>query len=140
MRGAGKSSIGNAAAKALKWDLLDLDEVLEAQEGMSCGGIVKQIGWTGFREKEQEVLIRTLKDHPKRTVISCGGGIVESEGARDALKTHFPVIHVQRDFDDIKAYLDSDADLNKNPAGFLLLIFNFLTLCLGGLIVVVVFT
>ncbi len=109
MRGAGKTTLGKIAAAELNWPIIDLDDALETSEGMKCAEIVAAHGWDGFRTKELAIFKEILRANPLRCVISCGGGIVESQGARDALSKYSPVISIQRTFEDIVAYLDSQA-------------------------------
>ena len=109
MRGAGKTSVGRALAKELAWNFLDLDDVLEEQQGSSCREVVQALGWKGFRQVEQRVLARALAAHPQKTVISCGGGIVESPKARKRLQSHWPVIHLNRAISDVLRYLEGAA-------------------------------
>ena len=42
----------------------------------------------------------------QRTVISCGGGVVETLEARQLLRGHWPVIHIKRDIVDIQFDLE----------------------------------
>jgi len=116
MRGAGKSSLGRAAASRLDAKFVDMDDALEASEDMSCGDIVAAHGWDGFRRKELTALRRTLEalddakgngGHGVLSVVACGGGIVETEEARRFLKTLCPVVFVDRKIEDIVEYLES---------------------------------
>ena len=109
MRGAGKTTCGEIASHVLGWPVLDLDHLLEAQEGATCGDIVSAHGWTAFRSKEEALLKKTVRANMTKTVISCGGGVVESEGAvafLTSLKNTLPVVHIRRDIDAIVAYLE----------------------------------
>ena len=109
MRGAGKTTCGRIASKVLGWPVMDLDHLLEAEEGKTCGVIVKESGWTAFRAKEEALLKKTVNSNLTKTVISCGGGVVESDGATEFLKSvkkTLAVVHVRRDIDDIVAYLE----------------------------------
>ena len=113
MRGSGKTHMGRAAAARLGWAFVDLDDELETQEGMKCSAIVEAHGWSGFREREEGVLRRVLAACPERHVIACGGGIVETPSARNALtmlaERGWPVIHIRRSLADIRLYLDEQA-------------------------------
>ena len=122
MRAAGKSTMGKALCDALNqedgslggtggpWQFLDLDEVLEAR-GRTVQTIVKEEGWAGFRKLETEILNSTLSSetYQSYTVISCGGGVVETEEARRVLKSHWPVLHLKRHIDDIVHHLEPEA-------------------------------
>ena len=72
--GSGKSTVGRRLARALQWRFVDLDEVIARDAGKPIPKIFEEEGETGFREREQAALKKTLR----RTfqVIACGGGIV----------------------------------------------------------------
>lgn len=68
---SGKSSLGKKIARAFDMDFVDLDEAIEASEGMSINEIFAQKGEEGFREIEAAQL-RALDLQDK--VIATGGG------------------------------------------------------------------
>lgn len=70
--GTGKSSIARQLKQLYQMEVVEMDEVIAAQEGMSIPEIFAQKGETYFRELETK-LLRELqqRDH---LVISCGGG------------------------------------------------------------------
>mmetsp|Transcript_13039 Transcript_13039/g.36741 ORF Transcript_13039/g.36741 Transcript_13039/m.36741 type:complete len:153 (+) Transcript_13039:153-611(+) len=108
MRGAGKSTLGRRGAAARGATFVDMDEALEAAEGRSCGELVAQRGWEGFRAAELACLRAQLHAHPRDAVIACGGGIVETQPARGLLGAHDgPVVHVERDVEDVVEYLEA---------------------------------
>jgi shikimate kinase len=72
--GAGKSAAGTLLAAKLGMTLVDLDEVVSGQAGMSVEEIFRSEGQDGFRIRESEALRMELKTGEK--VISCGGGVV----------------------------------------------------------------
>ena len=88
MRGAGKTTAGQWAAKALGWPLIDLDDALEKELGMPIPQIIEKSGWSAFRESEMALLRQSLREKPHGHVFACGGGIVESEKARTLLVHH----------------------------------------------------
>lgn len=47
-----------------------------------------------FREREVGLLKATLEEHPTGAVIATGGGIVETDAGRQALREHWPVVQV----------------------------------------------
>ncbi|CAK9029298.1 Pentafunctional AROM polypeptide [Includes: 3-dehydroquinate synthase (DHQS) [Durusdinium trenchii] len=118
MRGAGKSTLGRVGGGALGWAVLDMDEVLENKAGMACGDIVAKHGWPGFRAQELAALQEVLRDNPTRTVVSCGGGIVETEPARELLAAYAqdtgPVVFVDRHIDDIAKDLAAKTQAKAN--------------------------
>lgn len=114
MRGSGKTFLGKIAADELGWEYLDADEYLEARYSITCKDFVLQRGWPAFRTAETEILSEILALKPRKTVISLGGGIVETESARETLKeygqTKGPVVHISRDIDQIIEYLTTETE------------------------------
>lgn len=70
--GCGKSHIGKQLAHSLGWDFLDMDDFLEANEGMSISQIFAEGGESLFRELERNYLQATYDF--ENTVIATGGG------------------------------------------------------------------
>lgn len=112
MRGAGKTTTGRWIADLLNRPFTDLDSLLESEEGRTIPEIIKQSGWEGFRSQELDVLKRTIQDKSRNHIYACGGGIVETPEARQALvdyhKSGGLIILVQRNIDDVMAYLQLD--------------------------------
>jgi len=72
--GTGKTSAGREIAKRMKRSFLDLDELIEKQEGKSIPDIFQEKGAAYFRGLEKKFLAEiSSKD---KQVVSCGGGIV----------------------------------------------------------------
>lgn len=72
--GSGKSSTGEALAKLLGWQLVDLDGEIEAHEGVVVRRLFSERGETAFRAIEHEVLRECLVGCERSTVIALGGG------------------------------------------------------------------
>lgn len=112
MRGAGKTTTGGWIADILSWLFYDLDEQLEQDTALSIPDMIKQWDWSGFRNRELEMLRKVLKEKPHGHVFACGGGIVETPAAREILKAYHKsgglIILVHRNIDDIIAYLQID--------------------------------
>ena len=73
--GTGKSTIAKFLNRNYGMEMLDMDEAIEEQEGMSISDIFKNNGEDYFRDLETN-LIHQLKTKTN-TVISCGGGVEE---------------------------------------------------------------
>ncbi|CEG36095.1 3-phosphoshikimate 1-carboxyvinyltransferase [Plasmopara halstedii] len=119
MRGAGKSSLAKAAAATLHLDLLDTDKMLEEELGESIANFVARHNhtWEVFREKQKNLMLRLIANPPSSTIISCGGGIVETPEIVDALQNYPYVVHVHRDITDVLAYLDSKEESHRPSLG-----------------------
>lgn len=118
MRGAGKTHLGAAAARALGFEFIDLDAVYTSKHGAILK-TVEEHGWPVFREREAALLKETLRKKPNCTVIATGGGIVETPAARKLLAAHWPVVQAVKPIEDIEAYLRGDGsrpDLGTPPA------------------------
>lgn len=77
LRGAGKSTLGQAVAKALAHSFVELDVRVQDAAGMSLGEVFELRGEAGYRELEAQVLEAVLAD-PAPLVIATGGSLVTS--------------------------------------------------------------
>ncbi|OAA44366.1 pentafunctional AROM polypeptide [Metarhizium rileyi] len=113
MRGAGKTTAGRWMAKLLNWKFIDLDEELELRLGTTIPEIISSPkGWEGFRQDELDLLRYVSEKMPECHVLSCGGGIVESSGARELLQNYCSsggkVVLVHRNTRQVIEYLMRD--------------------------------
>ncbi len=94
--GAGKTTLGKKIAKHLKYHHYDTD--------IELGKIYKKIDTSlkndvmEYRHQETEILISLLKRVDADSVISTGGGIIDSIRVREILKTLPFVIYIEKDF------------------------------------------
>jgi len=70
--GCGKSYMGKKLAQKLGWEFLDMDDFLEANEGMTISQIFAEGGEKLFRQLEKNYLHATYDF--TQTVIATGGG------------------------------------------------------------------
>ncbi len=70
--GSGKSTLGKRLAKKMSWEFLDMDKVLEEQEGMTVTQIFQEKGEAYFREAETQFL-QSL-DPSMNRIVATGGG------------------------------------------------------------------
>jgi shikimate kinase len=82
--GTGKTELGKILSKKLDCVLVDVDNELEKEEGMTISEIFRQHGEPGFRERET-AMIRTIAER-ERVVVSTGGGAVLRQENMDALR------------------------------------------------------
>lgn len=75
LRGAGKSSIGEAVAKKLGVPFVELDEAIQREAQMTLSTIFEIHGEAYYRTMERDVL-RRLLDAGKPVVIATGGSLV----------------------------------------------------------------
>ena len=83
MMGAGKSSIGRRLAVALGVPFHDADIEIESAAGMTIEGIFQKHGEAHFREGEERVIKRLLKNGEQ--VLATGGGAVASSATRECI-------------------------------------------------------
>lgn len=105
--GCGKSTIGRKAARALEYQFLDTDSVIEEEEGMSIAKLFERKGETYFREKETE-LLRRLIGGPKGKIIATGGGLPIKEENAALLKELGTVIYLKPKIDTLVERLSGD--------------------------------
>lgn len=72
--GVGKSTMARMLADKLQMELIEMDETIEAEQGMTINEIFAQKGEEGFRDIESAFIERISQE--KKVVVSCGGGAV----------------------------------------------------------------
>lgn len=77
LRGAGKSTLGQALAKQLGWPFVELNRVIEQEYGASISMLIEMSGVRTFRRYERASLEKVIADHDK-IVIATAGGIVSN--------------------------------------------------------------
>ncbi len=85
--GAGKSTVGNAAAEKLGRPFVDADRVIEARVGLPIARIFDERGEAEFRRLEAEITVELLESATPM-VLSLGGGAVGAIEIRKALRAH----------------------------------------------------
>jgi shikimate kinase/3-dehydroquinate synthase len=96
--GAGKTSGVRSLAAHLDCQPLDSDHELERSLGESIESFFDREGEHAFRAREEQAVLELL-DRPEGTVIALGGGALESERVREALRRHL-VVHLEVDPED----------------------------------------
>jgi XRE family aerobic/anaerobic benzoate catabolism transcriptional regulator len=75
LRGAGKSTLGQALARNLRRPFIELDSEIEREAGISLSEIFLLYGQAGYRRIERRCLERIIHSQDE-IVLSVGGGIV----------------------------------------------------------------
>lgn len=82
---SGKTTLGRALAKRMSLPFFDLDDLVEAEAGMSISEIFKAKGEESFRALEAETLAKLACGHD--AIIACGGGTPCRQQAWDAIRS-----------------------------------------------------
>jgi shikimate kinase len=77
----GKSAVGRALARKLRRRFVDLDKVIEKDQGMKVGEIFAQKGELYFRSCEKQAL-ETVLEEDNQVIATGGGAIVDDENLR----------------------------------------------------------
>lgn len=91
-RGCGKTTTGNALARALGFRFTDTDLWLLETTDMTVAEMVERDGWPGFRRRESEALRAVTVPG---TVVATGGGIVLAEENRQFMRDNGQVIYLR---------------------------------------------
>lgn len=83
--GAGKSTVARRLARACRVSALDLDTYIERACGKKIREVFAEEGEVAFRRMEVQAL-QEVASMEEPMLVSCGGGIVTTEGSREALK------------------------------------------------------
>jgi shikimate kinase len=95
MMGAGKSSVGTCLRRRTGLGLLDTDEIIASNFGMSIPEIFAEHGEKKFREAETEALRRVRTE--EQTIIITGGGIVLRKENVEVLKKQAAIVWLDAD-------------------------------------------
>ena len=83
--GSGKTTVGPLVAARLGWKFLDVDDVIEAEAGMTIAEIFARHGEAAFREREHAAIAHLAETDG--LVLALGGGAIEHSATRTLLLT-----------------------------------------------------
>ena len=95
--GAGKTSVGRKLAKLLNMDFYDVDKEISEAAGASIEDIFDKYGEAAFRDVEERVMARLLKDNIR--VLATGGGAILSPKTRKLIKERSISVWLRADLD-----------------------------------------
>lgn len=98
MPGSGKSTIGVILAKALGYQFLDTDLLIQKEEKRKLSEIIEQEGPERFKEIENRVNASIDVNH---TVIATGGSVVYCEEAMNHLRSIGTVVYLKLSLDSL---------------------------------------
>ena len=91
LRGAGKTTLGQRAAAALKLPFVELSSMIEDETGMPLAEVLSLYGADGYRRLESEALEKVIKRNGP-LVLSVSGGLVEQEAPFGQLLAQFHTV------------------------------------------------
>lgn len=100
MAGAGKSTLGVLLAKALGYDFIDTDILIQQKKNMLLQEIIDAEGIDAFLRVEEDVLSGLAATH---SILATGGSAVYSDKAMEALKAHSVIVYLSVPYDEIAA-------------------------------------
>lgn len=104
LSGCGKTTIGKLLAEKLERKFIDIDDLIEKQEGCTINELFRQ-GEEHFRNLETEAVISLEKE--KALVIATGGGVVKRPVNMKSLKKNGIIVFIDRDVCDIMDSIDT---------------------------------
>ena len=110
LMGAGKSTISAFLRDALAMDVVEMDQVIAEQQGMSISEIFETYGEEYFRNLETQLLIDMQSK--QNVIISCGGGVAMRERNVAEMKKNGKVVLLKADPQTI---LDRVKDSDERP-------------------------
>jgi shikimate dehydrogenase len=113
--GSGKSTIGPLLAKRLKWNFVETDAAIEKKTGLSISEIFKIHGEPFFRETERQIIEETA--YSPRTVVSLGGGALNSPTTLELLKKSGRLVYLSADLNTLDQRLKRGAQTRPLLAG-----------------------
>jgi len=109
---AGKTSVGQALARRLGWEFIDLDARIESREGQTVPEIFASRGERSFRAAESGALRELLATLEKDSIVSLGGGAFVQDTNRDLLKD-WPSVFLEAPVDEL--WRRSSEDVAERP-------------------------
>ena len=88
MMGSGKSSIGNLVSKKLDLHFVDIDNLIIEKAGMTISEIFEKKGENYFRNLEEKITLKCLKEI-KNVISLGGGGFINAKIRKEVLNNHF---------------------------------------------------
>ncbi len=97
---SGKSSVGQALARRLRWDFVDLDTRIESRERQTVPQIFEAGGEPAFRRAETAALNHLLATIPTDSVVALGGGAF-AQAENRALLQDRPSVFLETPIDEL---------------------------------------
>lgn len=105
--GSGKSTVGRALAKRLKYAFVDTDAYIEEKANMSISDIFSDRGEDCFRQMETEAIRELMKEN-RHTVFATGGGMPLRKENADLLNLLGETVYLQASAGEVYERLKGD--------------------------------
>lgn len=115
LMGAGKSTVARVLGERLGVSVADLDEMIEAEAGLSVAALFEREGEAWFRRREGELLDHVMVG--RIGVVACGGGIVVDAGTREKLRRACRVVWLEVTPGTAARRVEAEADRRPMLAG-----------------------
>lgn len=102
MPASGKSTVGVLLAKRLGYSFVDVDILIQEQEGRLLKDIIQQEGMDGFLEVENQV---NASLNVKHSIIAPGGSVIYGEEAMRHLREVSMVVYLKLSYEDVECRL-----------------------------------
>lgn len=107
MPASGKSTVGVLLAKRLGYSFVDVDIIIQEQEGRLLKEIIAEEGQEGFLKVENRINAGLDVHH---SVIAPGGSVIYGKEAMEHLKEISIVVYLKLSYEDVKERLGSLVD------------------------------
>ncbi len=107
MPASGKSTVGVLLAKRLGYSFVDVDIVIQEQEGKLLKEIIAERGDDGFLEVENRI---NRELHVCKSVIAPGGSVIYGKEAMEHLKEISIVVYLKLSYESVKERLGNLVD------------------------------
>ncbi|MDO4837906.1 MAG: shikimate kinase [Clostridia bacterium] len=98
MPGSGKSTVGQALAKRLGLQFVDVDQVIIRKTGQTLAEILDDVGDAGFRQVEERI---NAELDVQDSVIAPGGSVIYGPRAMAHLRDISTVVYLQVEHDEL---------------------------------------
>lgn len=109
LRGAGKSTLGALAGKALGIPFVELNREIEEHSGMPVDEVLALYGQEGYRQLEAEAINRVICTYDTM-ILAVAGGIVGEPDTYNTLLNHFHTIWIKTTPDEHMARVRAQGD------------------------------
>lgn len=107
MPSSGKSTIGVLLAKRLGYSFVDVDIVIQEQEGRLLKEIIASQGMDGFLKVEERV---NAGLNVKRSIIAPGGSVIYGKTAMEHLKEISEIVYLKMSYPEMKRRIGNVTD------------------------------